>query len=282
MSGDAIVLVGKGPRQVVYRHRLATRLTHWINALCISVLLLSGLQILNAHPQLYWGQYGADNDRAFIEFTAEEKGDSLIGHTRIGSLTLNTTGVLGASRGADGMLQARGLPSWATLPSYQDLATGRRWHFFFAWLLVLNGLVYLGFGALSGHFKRDLAPTKAELKPSHIIKDIWDHARLKFPTGEAALHYNILQKAAYIGVIALVATMGLTGLTMSPGVDAFAPVLLDIFGGRQSARTIHFIAAGLILGFIAVHLLMVLLAGPINEVRSMITGRYVLPPEKPQ
>ena len=273
--------IAKPPKEVIYRHRVATRLTHWLNVLCVSVLLMSGLQILNAHPRLYWGQYGADNDHALVEFTAEQNGDSLVGRTRIGALTLDTTGLLGVSKGANGALEPRGLPAWATLPSYQDLATGRRWHFFFAWLFVINGLVYLASGLATGHLRRDLVPTRAELKPRHILQDIWDHARLKFPRGEAAKHYNVLQKGAYLGVIALLALMVMTGLTMSPGMDAAAPWLLSLFGGRQSARTLHFISASLIVVFILVHLSMVLLAGPLNEIRSMITGRYVVPRDKP-
>ena len=273
--------IAKDPREVIYRHRVATRLTHWINVLCVSVLLMSGLQILNAHPRLYWGQYGADNDRAFVEFNALQAGDKLVGETRIGALTLTTTGILGVSKGADGTLEPRGLPSWATLPSYQDLATGRRWHFFFAWLFVINGLVYVASSVVTGHVRRDLLPTRAELQPRHILQDIWDHARLKFPRGEAAKHYNVLQKGAYLGVILLLALMVMTGLTMSPGIDAAAPGLLTLFGGRQSARTIHFISASLIVAFIVIHLLMVVLAGPLNEIRSMITGRYVVPREKP-
>jgi thiosulfate reductase cytochrome b subunit len=269
----------KPPREVISRHRLSTRLTHWINVLCVLVLLMSGLQILNAHPALYWGQYGADADRPFIAFESRRAGDRIAGETRIGALTLTTTGVLGASRAKDGSLTPRGFPAWATLPSYQDLATGRRWHFFFAWLLAINGLVYLGAGLFNGHIRRDLLPRGEELAPRHLLQDIWDHARLKFPKGEAAKHYNVLQKGAYLGVIVLIAAMVLTGLTMSPGFDAVLPALLDLFGGRQSARTIHFLAAGLIVVFIVVHLAMVLLAGPLNEIRSMITGRYVVPPE---
>ncbi|MEO6341357.1 MAG: cytochrome b/b6 domain-containing protein [Caulobacteraceae bacterium] len=266
--------------EVIYRHRLATRLTHWINVLCVSLLLMSGLQILNAHPRLYWGQFGADTDHAFIEFSSTQVEDVKVGQTRIGPLTFTTTGLLGASKGDQG-LEERGFPRWATLPSYQDLATGRRWHFFFAWLFVINGLVYVASSAVTGHLRRDLLPTRAELKPRHIAQDIWDHARLKFPRGEAAKRYNVLQKGAYLGVIVLLALMVMTGLTMSPGVDAAAPGLLTLFGGRQSARTIHFISASLIVAFIVVHLLMVILAGPLNEIRSMITGRYAVPRQKP-
>ena len=102
-----------------------------------------------------------------------------------------------------------------------------------------------------------------------------------FPTGDAALRYNILQKLSYVGVIfVLLPLMVLTGLTMSPAMDAAWPWLLDLFGGRQSARSIHFICAALLLGFILVHLMMVLLAGPINEIRSMITGRFRVPPDR--
>ena len=119
------------------------------------------------------------------------------------------------------------------------------------------------------------------MTPRHIWTDIANHARLRFPRGAEALKYNILQKASYIGVIfVLIPVMILTGFTMSPGLDAIFPWLLDIFGGRQSARSIHFITATLLVLFIVVHLVMVLLAGPWNEVRSMITGRFRLPKEK--
>jgi thiosulfate reductase cytochrome b subunit len=72
--------------------------------------------------------------------------------------------------------------------------------------------------------------------------------------------------------------MVLTGLAMSPGMDAIFPWLIDVFGGRQSARTIHFVAACLIVLFVLVHVVMVILAGPKNELRSMITGRYAISP----
>ncbi len=120
-----------------------------------------------------------------------------------------------------------------------------------------------------------------ELRPGHIWTDIKNHATLNFPKGVAALNYNILQKASYLGVIVvLIPVMVLTGLTMSPSMDATWPWLLDIFGGRQTARSIHFIIAAFLVLFIIVHLLMVVLAGPFNELRSMITGRFRLPKEK--
>jgi thiosulfate reductase cytochrome b subunit len=118
--------------------------------------------------------------------------------------------------------------------------------------------------------------------PAHVLRDIGNHLRLRFPRGESARNYNVLQKLAYLSVIFVLAPLLLgTGLTMSPGMDAALPWLVHLYGGRQSARTLHFLAAMLIVLFIGVHLTMVVLAGPWNELRSMITGRYVLPAAKP-
>jgi len=153
-------------------------------------------------------------------------------------------------------------------------------HFFFAWLFVANLAAYYVFGLINGHLRRDLVPTRQQLHPREILADVVDHLKLKFPKGEAARHYNPLQKFAYLGVIALLLpTMILTGLTMSPGMDAILPWLVELFGGRQSARTIHFIAASLLALFVIVHLAMVLLAGPINGIRAMITGKLAISEE---
>lgn len=268
-------------RLLIHRHSLPVRLTHWLNVICLGFLLLSGLQIFNAHPALYWGQYGADADTPFIAIGADDSGDDIKGVTRIGGFSLTTTGVLGASD-VDGELTARAFPAWLTIPSYQDLATGRRWHFFFAWLFVLNGLTYLVYGLVGGHFRRDLAPSADQLAPRHILHEIADHARLRFAKGEAARRYNVLQKLAYLAVIfGLLPLMVATGLTMSPGIDAAAPWLLDVFGGRQSARTIHFLTASTLVPFVAVHLAMVLASGLWNNLRSMITGRYAIATDEP-
>ncbi|MEA3011113.1 MAG: hypothetical protein QOJ91_2805 [Sphingomonadales bacterium] len=262
---------------VVYRHRWPTRLWHWLNALSVFVLLMSGLMIFNAHPRLYWGKYGANPDYAWLQIG----GDAQRGHVLIGPLDIPTTGMLGHWTDSNGEIQTRAFPSWATIPSGYNLAGARSWHFLFAWLLFVPGLLFWAISLLNRHFRRDLAPTKEELAPRHIWRDIKDHARLRFPAGEEARDYNILQKLSYLAVIfLLLPLMVLTGLSMSPGMDAGWPWLLDLFAGRQSARSIHFIVAMLLLGFILVHLLMVVLAGPINEIRSMITGRYVLPREK--
>lgn len=266
---------------LIRRHSVVTRLTHWLNVLCLSFLLLSGLQIFNAHPELHWGQYGAEADPAFIKIGASEINGEPHGLVTIGSVSVFTTGVLGLSK-MEGEWTPRAFPAWLTLPSYQDLAAGRRWHFFFAWVFVVNGLVYLGYGLLSSRFRRDLAPGRHELAPRHLWREIIDHARLRFPSGELAGRYNALQKLTYIVVVAaLLPLMVLTGVTMSPGVDAAFPVLLDIFGGRQSARTLHFITASLLVVFVVVHVAMVILSGPWNNMRSMVTGRYAIRQEEP-
>jgi len=258
------------PTGTLYRHTGVVRATHWINLVCIVFLLFSGLQIFNAHPMLYWGQYGADADPPLVSLGAVYAPDhSLRGVTKIGPIKFTSTGLFGVSHN-----EIRGYPSWLTLPASRDLATGRRWHFFMAWIFVLNGLVYLVSSAINGHFRRDLAPTTAQLKPAHIWRSTVDHARFKHPVGEEAKTYNVLQKFAYLGVILLMTLMVLTGLTMSPGIDAFAPMLVWGFGGRQSARTIHWICANLIVLFVLVHVAEVFIAGVVNEIGSMITGRY--------
>ena len=267
---------GPASKEMVPRHSLIVRVTHWLNVVCLGVLLLSGLQIFNAHPALYWGHYGADDDTPVLAIGAVEDGDDLKGFTRVGQLTIPTTGFLGASDVDDERVE-RAFPSWLTIPSYRDLSAGRRWHFFFAWLLVINGLVYLTHGVLRGHFVRDLVPSADQLRPTHLMREILNHLCLRFPKGDDARRYNVLQKLAYLGVVfALLPIMVVTGWTMSPGLDAAFPWLVDIFGGRQSARTIHFLTASLLVSFVAVHVAMVLASGVWNNLRSMVTGRYAI------
>jgi thiosulfate reductase cytochrome b subunit len=265
-------------RRLVARHSLLVRVTHWINVVCFALLLMSGAQIFNAHPRLYWGEYGADFDHAWLAVQSLHDARGWRGVLHLGPLTLETTGVLGASPEAGGgALVPRALPSWLTIPSYQDLSTGRRWHFFFAWLFAVNGAVYLVAGFARRHFRRDLLPTRAELAPAHLVHEVLAHAKLQFPRGEAARRYNVLQKLAYLGVVfVLLPGMVLTGLTMSPGLDSAFHGLLEVFGGRQSARAIHFVCASLLVAFVLVHLAMVLASGLWNNLRAMVTGRYAI------
>ena len=263
-------------REVIYRHSGAVRVTHWLNALVLLVLLMSGLQIFNAHPALYLGEK-SDFDKPILAMQPMMHDEKVYGVTTLFGWDFDTTGVFGLSGDAESGYQERGVPWWATIPGHRNLSMGRRWHFFFAWLFLLNGLAYLLWGLGSGHLRRDLTPSGRELR--HIGASISEHLRLRFPKGDEAKRYNVLQKLAYLVVaLILLPLMFVSGLAMSPGMDAAFPFLLDMFGGRQSARTVHFISASFIVIFVVVHLVMVLISGVWNNLRSMITGRYVIEP----
>lgn len=264
--------------RTLYRHTLWVRSWHWVNALALLVLLMSGLQIFNADPQLSWGMT-TDFDYPVLSMQSDGDGAGMRGSVAVFGKAFDTTGVFGASRGADGALEDRGFPAWATLPGLRDLATGRHYHFLAAWIFVVNGALFVAYTIWSRHLKRDLWPTAADLRA--IPASLWDHLRLKHPEGEAAARYNPLQKLAYLVVLyGLLPLMLLTGLTMSPGMDAALPGLLVVFGGRQSARTLHFLAAFSLVGFFLIHIFEVFAAGVFNEMRSIITGRFVIKPER--
>jgi Ni/Fe-hydrogenase b-type cytochrome subunit len=219
--------------QMIFKHRLSTRVWHWVNVVTVFTMLMSGLMIFNAHPRLYWGHYGANFDPAWLELPR--------------------------------------FPGWATIPSTYSLAIARHWHLAFAWVFAFGLLFYLGRSLWNGHLKRDVALSRGEVAPTHLWEDVKKHARLDFQEEDA--RYNPLQKITYSLVLFLILPgLVLTGLTMSPGMNAAWPWLLDVFGGRQSARSLHFIFASGIAAFIALHVALVLLAGPVNGMRSMITG----------
>ena len=259
--------------QAIYRHTLTVRITHWANFLCLTVLLMSGLQIFNAHPALYIGEQ-SNFDHPILSITAQERNARLVGVTNLAGTSFTTTGVFGVSKvaGAD---TPRAFPSWATLPAGQDLATARRWHFLFAWFFVVNGLAYLVYGLTSGHVRQDLLPSRQALR--HIGQSLLSHVRLRFPRGEEARQYNVVQQLTYLAVIfILLPLVVVAGLTMSPALDALFHPLAWIFGGRQTARTVHFIGASFIVLFVILHVVMVILSGVYNNMRSMITGRFRL------
>ncbi|MBU3078841.1 cytochrome b/b6 domain-containing protein [Sphingomonas sp. XMGL2] len=237
------------PSSLVKRHGLATRIWHWVNAVTILVMLGSGLMILNAHPHLYWGQYGANFDRPWF----------------------NVSSVFEGGR----------VPGWLTIPSQYNLALARRWHLTFALILGFGLLLFMVAALANGH-ARAFRMRLRELAPRALLHDIREHLAFRFHDPADPTAFNILQKLAYVVLIfVLLPLVILTGLTMSPAMDAAWPWLLDLFGGRQSARSIHFIAAMSIAGFILVHLLLVVAAGPINGIRSMITGWWRVPGETP-
>jgi thiosulfate reductase cytochrome b subunit len=240
----------------------------------MTALLMSGLQIFNAHPALYWGERSSFA-APVLELGAKQSAiGQPLGVTTVLGHAFNTTGVLGVSTTA-GQTEARGFPSWATIPSAQWLAMGRRWHFFFAWIFVVNGALYFLSALVSGHLRRGLLPSRRDLR--EIGRSVWDHLRLRFPKGEEAERYNVLQRLSYLLVLfVLVPLLILAGLAMSPRLDAGFPPLVTLFGGRQSARTVHFLCAFALLTFTMVHLLMVLLSGVWNNLRSMVTGWYAI------
>ena len=221
-----------------WRHPLWVRLTHWLNVIAVVVLIMSGLNILLAHPHLYWGL---------------------------------------RSTFADPWVSISGIPNWLLIPQGRNLAEARNYHFLFAWIFVLNGLAYLVIGLLGRRFGRRLWPTGDDLRD--IGPSVVEHARFHFPADDRARTYNVIQKLTYLAMILIVLPMMLiTGLSMSPGFNAVGGVLLEIMGGRQSARTLHFISAGLIVGFIVIHVGLVIWTGLFNNMRSMITGWYVIEP----
>ena len=269
MTGTAVRIDGTGEGGTVRRHRLSTRVWHWANAAVLLVMLMSGLMIFNAHPRLYWGAYGANADPAWLEIGSAEGR----GYLRVGGAVFDTSGVLGIQT-VDGQVQRRAFPGWATIPSTYDLALSRRWHLTFAWPFAAGLALYAVWSLADGHLRRDLLPRGRELGVRHLLGEVRSHLALGF-RGAGGRAYNSLQKLAYVAVLVLLLPlMVLSGLAMSPAMDAAWPWLLDLFGGRQSARSVHFIVAALIVGFVVVHLVMVALAGPLNGVRSMITGRW--------
>ena len=257
-------------RERGYRHRLPVRISHWLNVPILIILIMSGLQIFNAHPALYWGDR-SDRDRPLLSMrpVQTDNGD-IKGITTILGHQFDTTGVLGYSNG-----MSRGFPAWATIPSGKWLAMGRQWHLFFAWLFVINGLMFTAYALASQHVTRDLTPTGKDWRG--IGRSIKDHLMFRHSTGTEATQYNVLQKLAYATILFVVApVIVLTGLAMSPTIDTAFPWVLSMFGGRQAARTIHFMACFSIVGFILVHIAQVMLTGFFNNIRSMVTGWFTV------
>ena len=275
MSDATELPASTGP--LIYRQSIWTRVTHWIWAICLFFLLLTGLQIFNAHPALYIGQEsGFEYENAVLEIGAINTEAGPRGRTILFGRSFDTTGVLGMS-GDMARPSFTAFPGAVTIPSYRDLATGRVVHFFFGWIFVGTMLIWFVASFINGHIRRDIVPKPADL--AGLPRDMAEHARLRFKRGRS---YGPLQKLSYFTVFFILFPLIVaTGLTMSPGLDTAWPFLLDIFGGRQTARTIHFSVMVLLVAFFVVHIVMLLLAGPINELRSMVTGWYRTGPGTP-
>lgn len=227
-------------RVLIWRHPFWVRLTHWINVLALTIMVMSGINILMAHPHLYWG-LKSTFDAPWLNIPAA--------------------------------------PNWIMLPQGRDLASARHWHFTFAWLFVINGAIYLGLLMATRRLARRFWPNKADLRD--IPHSIVEHAQLKFPHDDEARSYNVLQKLTYLlMVLGVLPLMLVTGIAMSPTMNAAMPWLLDLLGGRQSARTLHFLAASAILIFVAIHVALVIWTGLFNNLRAMSTGWFAIRPSK--
>lgn len=215
------------------RHALSTRLWHWTNLVSLVILFMSGLGISNAHRRLYWGDWGFDK--------------------------------------ADAWLHVPFFPGWITIPSTYSLAQSRDWHVLFALVFAFSLTAFMLASLLNGHFRRDLATRLADYRPAHVWADVREHLKLNFE--HAGSKFNFLQKVAYAKVIfILLPLMIVTGMAISPGMNAAFPWLLDLLGGRQSARSIHFLCAWALAIFMVGHVLLVLLSGPLKQMKDMITG----------
>lgn len=215
------------------RHALSTRIWHWVNAAALIILFMSGLTISNAHRYLYWGNYGFDP--------------------------------------ADAWAKVIRFPGWATLPTRYNLAAARDWHNTAAWVFALALLMIWVAMLANAHFRRDLATTRGDWRPSAWRGAITGHFRRD--RDHARAPYNALQKLAYGAMFGLLLPlMVATGLAMSPGFEPAAPWLVDLLGGRQTARSIHFIIAWALFAFLAGHLLLTALSGPVRLTATMIHG----------
>jgi thiosulfate reductase cytochrome b subunit len=257
----------KDARQAIYRYALLTRASHWLWVLAFFVLVGSGLQIFNASPNLDASDK-SDPSRRALAIGSPAEG---VGTATLFGRTFVTTGWLGWTDDGMGSRGAHAFPSPVTIPGYQDLAGGRRWHLFFAWIAGLCWFAWLVSTAIKGNLREMI------LRPDDLPK-LWPmqayYLKLR-ATPPPHGTYNPLQKAAYTTILFVVAPLVVvTGLALSPGIDAIANPLTAVFGGRQFARLWHFVGMLLLLGFFAIHTFQVLTQGAINQMRSMITGWY--------
>ena len=261
------------PGARVYRHTVSARVAHWVWTLAMLVLVMSGLQIFNAAPYLDASDK-SNPARRVLAFDAHEgAGGVPVGTTTVLGRTVTTTHVFGYTDDGMGGESPRAFPGWLTLPAAQSLADGRRWHLTFAWALTISLVVYFISALRRGTFRELI------LRPSDLPK-LWPMQAYYFrlrrdppPHGT----YNPLQKAAYTVVFfVFFPLIVITGLAIAPGVDSQLPWLTGVFGGRQFARTWHFVLMALFIGYFATHLVLVLSTGVWNNILSMITGWYVL------
>jgi thiosulfate reductase cytochrome b subunit len=223
------------------RHPALVRVTHWLTALCVLALLVSGLEIVVSHPRFYWGESG--NVLTPPLFTLPIPASRASVPTGFGYVLPDQNG-------------------WS-----------RALHFQSAWLLVLTGALYLVWGIVRGHFRTQLLPTPRDRSLAALSRALARHLRFAKPVAADAWTYNVVQRLAYIGVIFVLFPLVIwTGLAMSPAFVSAWPSTVTLLGGRQSARTLHFLLTVALVAFVAVHVAMVWLAGFGPRVRAMIAG----------
>lgn len=247
------MLPGSGPRT----HARFVRVAHGIVALSVITLVSSGVAILMVHPRLYWGEAGNDLMPALLELPISRN------HQHGGwTPPVSFSGVDGAPVSASRTYEIFNQNGWA-----------RSLHFLAGWLLTVPGLIYLVLGLGSGHFRAHVWPRVADLAPARVWHDVLAHLRGRVPPPTGGPDYGVLQKVAYAVVVFVAApVMVVTGLTMSPAVTASFPLLLALFGGYQSARTIHFAAFVALVLFVVVHLVMVVASGWRAQLRAITVG----------
>jgi thiosulfate reductase cytochrome b subunit len=237
-------------------HSVWVRVTHWVIAFSALTLAVSGFFILMVHPRLYWGEAGNDLMPAFLELPISNNHQPE-GWQQTVSFSDLPTAPVSASR---------------TYATFNENGWARSLHFLAGWFLVLAGAYYALAGLLTGHARRALLPRRTDIAPRALLRDVAAHLR-PFGSTASGPPYRPLQKIAYASVaFAALPFMVLTGLTMSPTVAAAYPILLDVFGGQQSARTLHFFGFGALVLFFAVHVSMVILSGFRKHLRAMTIG----------
>lgn len=239
-------------------HALWVRLWHWGLAAVVLTLAYSGIVILMAHPRLYWGWTGNDLTRPLIEFP--------LGPNYKHGGWRAPIAFFGDPNGP--------VTRDRTFEIFNQNGWARSLHFLLAWLLVTALAVFAALSLITGHLRRDLMPTGEELAPKALWRDVREHLAMRITPVRGGPHYGVLQKLAYLGVLGLaLPLMVLTGLSMSPAVAAAWPGLPALFGGMQSARTLHFAGLSLIVLFVIAHLVMVVLSGLGRQIRAMTWGR---------
>jgi thiosulfate reductase cytochrome b subunit len=243
------------PLRVHYGHKSWVRISHWVVTLSFFALAFSGFIILMCHPRLYWGDVGNDLTPALFELPVSR-------NYQHGGWEKNTS----FFEGENSQVSAS-----RTYEIFNENGWGRSLHFLAAWFLVFTGMTYLLMGVISGHFNRRLWPK--EFSARMLASDLVNHIKMRVPS-KAGQPYGLLQKCAYVFVIFVALPLAvITGLAMSPAITNEYPFLSGIFGGSQSARTIHFFASVVLVFFVLVHIAMVIKTGFKNQIRSMTIGK---------